>query len=120
MRDNDFNDIFDLMDRIFGMGTGGDTNLSSSSGKNKYERLIDGDHIYYTFELRSVKKDAINVSSKRNQLTISFYDEEMDSQDIIELPYAIKPDETKVTFINGILDITVTIDKEESNIVEIE
>jgi len=116
--DDEFNDIFDMMDRIFGpTRTKRDENDISDF---KYERLMDENNIYYTFELTHLKKEDIDIKPHVHDLILSLTREGKTITRNLTLPYPIVPSKTKVTFINGILDITVKIDKDKSNRIEIE
>jgi len=111
-------DIFDMMDKIFGPPTyrrsvkREDEDITDDN----YERLMDDDHIYYTFELLTLNKEDIDVRPNKDTIILSLKSKER----VMKLPYPIIPEETKVTFKNGILDITTVIDKENANRVEIE
>jgi len=113
-------DPFDMMDRIFG-GRYSRQPHSYIAGHNKEERIIDKDKIYYTFELRGYNKEDIDIISKTPyEMEITLNKDGMIKEHTINLPHPIKPKETKITFINCILDITTTMDKEKSDRLEIE
>jgi len=117
MNEDPFDDIFDLMDRIFGSSRA----RHSSIRHDKYEKILDGNKIYYTFELRNFNKEDIHIEAKENELYIYLskpgYGEE---KHILELPFPIKPKETKTTFKNGILDVTLVKDTSKSNVIKID
>ena len=112
--DEFYDDIFSMMDRIFGRNPF--HRETSNMSDNKYERLMDEDNIYYTFELRDLKKEDIDIKPYTHELLITLKQRTHN----IKLPYPIIPDKTKVTFINGILDISVKIDKDKAHRVKIE
>ena len=124
---SDINDIFDRMDRIFGGDTSTSYMRKPAFSPNNYERLIDEDNIYYTIVLRQFNKEDINVEYLKRIDTVNLNgslkvstNEELYSPYIMKLPYPIKDEQMKVTFINGILDIICPIDKEKVNKVEIQ
>ena len=119
MRKNDFDDIFDMMDRIFGKSPFGDRGNSPIHDR-RYERLMDDNNIYYTFEIPDVYKEDIDIKSLENELLVKLVRNGQEYSHNLALPYPILPKETKVTFKNGILDITVKINKEKAERIEIE
>ena len=110
-------DIFDIMDRVFGDKFHTHTYVA---GQNKEERIIDKDNIYYTFELNELHKEDILVEPMDRAIDLSISRYGKITHHTMDTPYLIKPKEVKVTFKNGILDIICPIDKEKSNITEIE
>ena len=119
MIDDDFDDIFKLMDRIFSESRTTEKSPLHTNSR-EYERLMDEDYIYYTFQLTSLEKDAIDIKPFEDYIVITITDSRGDHRHNIKLPYPIIPEDTKVTFKNGILDITVKINKEKANKIEIE
>ena len=117
MIEDDFDDIFKMMDRIFGNNPYRD---KSPIHDNKYERLMDDDHIYYTFELPDMKKEDIDIKTEKDKLNIILFKNGREFKHQVNLPYPIKKDETKVTFVNGLLDITVSIDKDKAERINID
>jgi len=118
MVDDEFDDIFKIMDRIFGESPIG-SHYRSPINDNKYERLMDGDNIYYTFELRELSKDDIDIKPYTREIIVTFNKGINENRHVISLPYPIKPKDTEVSFINGILDIIVKIDKDKEERIEI-
>ena len=117
MIDDEFDDIFRMMDRIFGMSP---YHNRTPIHDRKYERLMDDDYIYYTFELPDMRKDDIDIQSFEDKILVTFLRNGLENKHQMNLPYPIHKDETKVTFKNGILDITVKINKEKANKIKIE
>ena len=118
---DEFDKIFRMMDEIFGQNLGGHSNnITSTGNSSNYERIIDKDYIYYTFELPDVEKDSIDIKPTEDTIFISIFRDGYDNDHTIKLPYLIIPKETKVTFKNGILDISVKIDKEKNDRIEIQ
>ena len=119
MIDDEFDDIFNMMNRIFGKSPFGNSGNSPIHDR-KYERLMDDDNIYYTFEIPSVHKEDIDIKSYENELIVNLIRDGKTYKHNLDLPYPIIPDKTKVTFKNGILDITVKINKDKAKRIEIE
>ncbi len=117
MIDDEFDDIFRMMDRIFG-----DSSILDRSPihDRKYERLIDEENIYYTFELPDMHKDNIDIKTEDNSIIVRLFKNNREYTHRMNLPYPILKDKTKVTFINGILDITVAINKDKVDKIDIE
>ena len=70
MKDDE--DIFDLFDRIFG-GYNRIYDRHSSNEfieENMYERLMDDDNIYYTFQLPTLHKEDIAVDTTDKSIDI--------------------------------------------------
>ena len=120
MVDESFDDIFRMMDRIFGRSIEDKRHMLGRYTDSKYERIMDKDKIYYTFELMDIEKDDIDIKPTVDNLYITITRKGKEHEHDITLPYSIIPKKTKVTFINGNLDITVIIDPDKSNRVEIE
>ena len=113
-----FDEIFDLVDRIFGH-----SNMvkDSSIMDYKYDKIVNGDKIYYTFELREYTKDDIHIEPSETHLDIIITKPGLtEGRHRIDIPFPIIPKKTKVTFKNGILDITLVRDVSKSPIVDIE
>ena len=107
-------DIFKMLDRIF---------EKHSDSSERYidfklsERIIDDNHIYYTFQTYSIEKEDIFIEPKEDTLTIQISKE--NEPYIINLPYRIIPKEIKSSFKNGLLDITLTIDKSKDERIKV-
>ena len=115
MTRNNIDDIFDMMDRVFGPSHPS-TNPSRKRrihiNPDRYERLIDDDNIYYTFELREFNKEDINIECIDDAIRITFNNERYYPYNL-KLPYPILDKKMKITFRNGILDIICPIDKKQ-------
>lgn len=125
---DDIDDIFDIMDRVFGRSSSRPRKPQVHISPEKFERQIDDNNIYYTFELTKSKKEDINVEWLEDKygnsidgngfikvLVNNFRSEPF----VLKLPYPIEEDNINVTFRNGILDITCPIDKDKSKRVDI-
>jgi len=120
MKDDE--DIFDLFDKLFGGFNRGYNRYKDNDfiEENMYERLMDDDNIYYTFQLPTLHKEDIVVETTEASIDIKL--NKFSDMDEYSIPtaYPILPNQTKVTFRNGILDITTVIDKEKTKRIEIE
>ena len=96
-------DISKLFDSIFGR-----RGLKIDDSIIDYrlsERLVFDDYITYTLVLKGVSKDDIDVKPHSDRIILNVY-KGVDTKEFnMPLPFEIKPDEIKVTYINGVLDI---------------
>ena len=68
--------------------------------------VIEGDEeIFITVEIPGVKKDEINLNITNSTIDINVDSPTRKYQKSIDLPCYVKPDKTKATYKNGVLDI---------------
>jgi HSP20 family molecular chaperone IbpA len=109
---SEFNDMFDMMNRIF-HESGPSYNSSKYIDFSCSEKQMDKDYIYYTFQTYELGREDIMVSATPITLDIKI-SKDPDAGFFTELPCVIHPKKTKVTLKNGILDIILAIDKKKS------
>ena len=108
---DDYDDIFKLMDRMFGRD-------SQSSPSSKYidyrnsERQVWDSNIYYTITLKDVNKEELDIKSYKDHIDIIINKDAKDNIETLDLPYEIIPDKTIITYVNNILDITTYISED--------
>jgi HSP20 family molecular chaperone IbpA len=124
---DDIDDIFDMMDRVFGRTPRHSYTRQKHISPDNYERLMDDDNLYYTFELRQFDKDDVGVEYIKSKSSMDTHgtikivlNDDTYSPMNLRLPYPIEDDKMKVTFRNGILDIMCPLDKESMKKLEID
>ena len=115
----DIDDMDDIFRKIERMMNGGFSHMKKSpSGRykpmssNESEILLWDDKLSITLDLSTSPITEIDVKSTKSRLTISSNDIGMSYSKEILLPRVVKPKTLKKSFENGILDITIDIDKE--------
>ena len=118
----DFDDIFDMMDDMFG-NTKRQLHHQHTS---KYidtrasERIIDNDKVYYTFTVKELNKEEISLDSYEDRLELIISKGLHNDTHVIRTPYIIFPKKTIAKYNNGLLDVTTFVDTKKSNRVEVE
>ena len=106
-----FDDIFN---EVFG------NNVSSRTSRRRYhkkqitpekfERMIDENNIYYTFELRPYTREEIDIKIEDNILYVTLLNKDGYNEDEeIIIPHEINEENVTIDFNNGILDIICPI-----------
>lgn len=67
----------------------------------------DKEHVAVTMEIPGVDKTDIQLEAKEDSLEISVDTDSRKYHKIVRLPGKVKPDTTKATYKNGILDVTI-------------
>jgi len=108
---DEIDDIFKMMNRIFERDTPTSSDISKYIDYRASERIIDDDCIYYTVVLKDVNKSELDVKPYEDRIHIDIkgFEEEFPT------PYDIIPEKTKITYINGLLDITTYMTDEAKN-----
>ena len=76
--------------------------------RQPFMEIMDSENeIYITMEIREAEEEDIDVSIKPNDVNIVILGMKEEYHKTISLPCKIKPKSSKITFINGILDITL-------------
>ena len=119
--DEEFDDIFDKLDKMFG-----NTPKYHQPHTSKYidtrasERIIDKDKIYYTLSVNELNKDEISVDSYNDRIEVIISKGINSDSSVITTPYKILPEKTIAKYNNGLLDITTFIDMDKTNKVDVE
>ncbi len=72
------------------------------------EVVVDPFSIYVTLELRGASRETLEVTTTQNRLTVHALDAEgRVFHREIELPQPVEPDAANVTYLNGVLDVTL-------------
>jgi HSP20 family protein len=118
-----FNDIFDtIKDKQRDIGGVVDGYTSNANQKPTMDIIEDEEYLAVISDLPGVKKDDITIDLTENTLEITAtFNEEPDGKNFIKkerkygkvnrtisLPSKIKPNETSVTFENGVLTMVLT------------
>lgn len=119
-------DIFDSMERMFNEDYTDGYYKKSSPRFNEYNPEVysdpyttiyqDENNIYITIEMRSVNEDDIHITPHESGVKIEMMENGRWRNIDLDLPFKLNPDSSSVTFINGILDITLGKNNEEINI----
>ena len=115
MFDDDMDDIFNWMDGVFGKK--GRSNPEYIDYKAS-ERIITDDNIFYTITVRDVNKNELEVLPYKDHIIVAVNKGTGTREFRLELPYQIDSNDIKVTYVNGILDITtiMTEDAKKSRV----
>lgn len=109
---DDIDDIWRMMDEIFDRNTPVSKSHHSRRQHRYLDRIVDKEHIYYTGEFRDKQKEDIQVLVRNGNLCVEVVNED----DYIEfIPLPIIKDKTDVSFVNGILDVILTINKRNTD-----
>lgn len=69
--------------------------------------LSSEDEVSVTLEMPGVEKEDIDLKVTERELTISVDTEKRKYHKVLQLPAAVKPETTKATYKNGVLDIVI-------------
>lgn len=104
---DNFDKIFDEIDKIISSGFYGGIQTGRSNRKYPTEVTQDRSNIFVTLSLGNIQKDDVFITLSDDILTIRILAEDGEYERNINLTGKVKPKSVKTTFINGVLDITI-------------
>ena len=102
---DDIDEWFRLIDDFMNMGFSGAYMRRAEPVDECFQE--DDDCIYFTIELRGVDEDELDVTTTEDTITLELFYEGRLRRKTYSLPHRINPKKSRITFNNGILDVTL-------------